>query len=145
MNEQIQGSDSIEIAILGEDITFYPLQKDIQGKFFIPILTPNVTMTTPSQERSRTGVTSNFFTLKIPTFCLLPFVEDAKIEGFGTETIVDYDKRTHTNMVCKGRNTSFYALTFSKNKYTIPKNTKFLVAFQGGRIDDERLRIIGVF
>lgn len=119
---------SIEQAVLAEDVKFSSIQ-NIEGKFFIKVLTPMVD-SSKLTTRSKAGITSsNYITLTIPAYMLLHFmnlqVSTIKIED-STKNVLSWEKPDKSN------------------QFVIPKGTIFFVEFLGGLDDADKCYIVGI-
>ena len=116
---------SIEQAILAEDVNFSTI-KNVEGKFFIKILTPMVSSDKVSIQ-NKAGIKSiNYITLTIPAYMLFQFIE------VQFKTIRDYDGNSHK------------IIERTKDSYKIPKGTIFMVEFLGGQCDADKAYIVGI-
>ena len=113
---------SVEQAILAEDVRFTSV-KNINGKFFIKILTPMVN-SNKAAVQSRAGLkSSNYITLSIPSYLLFQFMNI----GF---TTIDEKKVLKYSMPDGG--------------FVIPKGTIFFIEFLGGQAEADKAYIIGI-
>ena len=118
---------SIEQAILAEDVKFSSVQ-NIEGKFFIKVLTPMVD-STKLTTRSKAGTSSNYITLTIPAYMLLHFM------NIQVSTIKIEDSKT---------NVLSWEKPNKSNQFVIPKGTIFFVEFLGGLVDADKTYIVGI-
>lgn len=119
---------SIEQAVLAEDVKFSTVA-NIEGKFFIKVLTPMVD-STKLTTRTKAGITSsNYITLTIPAYMLLQFmnleVTTIKV-GTTSKNVLSWEKPTKSN------------------QFIIPKGTIFFVEFLGGLVDADKCYIVGI-
>lgn len=119
---------SIEQAVLAEDVKFSSVQ-NIEGKFFIKVLTPMVD-STKLTTRSKAGITSsNYITLTIPAYMLLHFMNlqvSTVKDGDSTKNVLSWNKPNKSN------------------QFVIPKGTIFFVEFLGGLVDADKTYIVGI-
>lgn len=116
---------STEKAILAEDLEFTEL-KNIPGKFYIPVLTPEVDIESDINSRNYGAYQqSNYVNLIIPANLLIMFMNPS-IERINGPI-------------------NNYCLTFPTNKFIIPKGTVFTINFIGGSIRLDYITITSVF
>jgi hypothetical protein len=127
---------SIEKAILAEDIEFSSIS-NVKGKFFLPVMTPELDLTEAKVQMNGTRETSNFIYLNIPAYLLFQFMIPSIESVSGNLSI----KNTNLEVVDEINNLT---LTFKSNKFTIPKGTTFLVEFLGGNFTIDKTCIIGL-
>ena len=124
---------SLERAILAEDVTFSSIE-NVQGKFYIPVMTPTADTSSPRMNSNGRIKTSNYVFLNIPGYILIQFM-------IGTVSTLTIEK---TNMNVKAENGNPQALTFGKVPFTIPKGTVFIAGFLGGEFTIEKTCIVGL-
>ena len=152
----------IEQAILAEDVTFTTV-KDIEGKFFIKVLTPMLESQNATTKNSNGIISSNYITLTIPSYILYKFMNI-------TPTTINIDVPTlislETGKPIKYKNYKYSVLSYSysntassnsssviksstktkpaTNSFVIPKGTVFFAEFLAGQADADKTYIIGV-
>lgn len=114
---------SIEKAILAEDVVFSTID-NVQGKFYLPVMMPNSDTSKPTVKSNAARTTSNYITLNIPAYLLLPYM---------MTNITEYRTKPKT-----------YMFTMYSNSFTIPKGTVFLVSYLGGEFTIEKTCIVGI-
>lgn len=121
MSNYYEQSDfnSIEKAVLAEDLEFDSLSKDITGKFFINAMTPSLSTDEAVDRREGKYYTSNYIKLNIPKYMLYNFI-DAHINSEGLLQVS------------------------SQPPFIIPKDTIFFIEFLGGDLEIEKMNIIGI-
>ncbi len=124
---------SLERAVLAEDVTFSSIE-NVQGKFYLPVMTPTADTSAPKMNTNGSRKTSNYVLLNIPGYILIQFM-------IGTVSTLTIEK---TNMNVKAENGNPQALTFGKTPFTIPKGTVFIAGFLGGEFTIEKTCIIGL-
>lgn len=130
---------SIERVVLAEDVKFTTVD-NVQGKFYIPVMTPGTDTTANAKIQSNGArTTANYVTLNIPGYMLFQFMSP-------TLTTLK-TKNTKEQVVCSNGSKSVLSFIFdpdSKSSFTIPKGTVFLVSFLGGEFTIERTCIVGL-
>lgn len=114
---------AMEQVELAEDIIF-ETPTDIEGKFYMKLMTPSAN-TDKIIERNENGIEkANYILLTIPAYLVLSFM-------------MPYAKMMPHSYG--------YTLVYTRDQFTIPKGTKFLVSFVGGVLRLERLSIVGIY
>lgn len=121
---------SIELIELAEDVSFSSIH-DINAKFFMKLMTPNIDTSKIIENKNGKYQESNYIILPIPGYMLLSFMKPSLGKVVTTdETQAQNDK---------------YVFVFDSNTYTIPKGTKFLVELIGGDLTISKICIVGIY
>lgn len=116
---------AMEQVELAEDIIF-ETPTDIEGKFYMKLMTPSAN-TDKIIERNENGIEkANYILLTIPAYLVLSFM-------MPYAKMMPHSYGAH------------YTLVYTRDQFTIPKGTKFLVSFVGGVLRLERLSIVGIY
>lgn len=123
--DSTSGYNTLEKIELAEDLVFTQFT-NVVGKFYYNAMNPTEDKSSPSIKSTGTTTTTNYIELIIPTHLLLAFVEP----NFKK---IKIDK-------------TYYNLLVADNvSFTIPKGTIFVAELIGGRLELEKLTIIGLY
>lgn len=114
--------ETIEKAILAEDLNVNITDNTVIGKFYVPVLTPELDTSEIKEIRKAGYETSNYISLPIPRYLLIHFApfELVKLDNIDKPVITLNDE------------------------FVISKGTEFFIEFLGGEIEIDKINIIGI-
>ena len=119
--------NTLEKVILAEAVSFSSASSPIKGKFFYSVMTPENDSTDPQKSTDAMGnQTTNYVELMIPASLLVMFMSPY------VKRLKDGDGAEHNYMLCPSTG------------FTIPKDTVLVAELIGGKLELEKLTIVGV-
>ena len=96
--------NTMERIILAEDVKFSEV-KDIEGKFYVKVMTPTVDTTDLSTRNVKGYSSKNYITLKIPAYLLWSFMfpKVSKVslgKGDGSQILMTFNTTNFNKMHC---------------------------------------------
>lgn len=132
-----------EIAVLAEEIVIKEPEavltsiENVKGKFFVNIMTPTVQKGEPKISITKGMKSTNYIELIIPTYIIFNFCKPAMQKLFIREDGIINTKR--------GKKKLFVFIANTEEEIIIPKDTKFVIEFQGGSATVDSCRIVGLY